>query len=260
MLCHGLEGSSSSKYIIGASSILTENNWDTAAINYRGCSGEMNKQLRMYHSGATDDLAAVLSYFEANYDEIALVGFSLGGNLVLKYCGEKSSSLMNKIRAVIGFSVPTDLQAASVNISRPSNYIYQRKFLVSLFDKLKQKHLQYPQHIDLALISKIKTVFDFDDFITGPLHGFEDAVDYYTRCSSEQFLTSITIPTLIINAKDDPFLPDECYPHELLEGNSLVRFMAPKFGGHVGFVVQGEKYYWSEKMITTFLNEQSEIK
>ncbi len=219
----------------------------------------MNKQLRMYHSGATDDLATVISHFERNYDEIALVGFSLGGNLVLKYCGERSSDLLNKIKAVIGFSVPTNLQAASINISRPSNYIYQRKFLISLFDKLRQKHKQFPDQIDLDVISKIRTVFDFDDLITGPIHGFEDAVDYYTQCSCEQFLNAITIPTLIINAKDDPFLPDECYPQELLKGNTLVKFIAPKFGGHVGFVDQGEKYYWSEKMISLFLNKQSEI-
>ena len=136
ILCHGLEGSSSSKYIIGASQLLSQNNWDTAAINYRSCSGEMNKQLRMYHSGATDDLALVIDKYKDNYDQIALIGYSLGGNLSLKYGGEERV-LPSNLKNIIAISVPVDLKAGSVNIGRPSNYIYTKKFLVTLTEKVK---------------------------------------------------------------------------------------------------------------------------
>jgi len=259
ILCHGLEGSSSSKYITGSSSILYENGWDVAAVNYRFCSGTINKQLRMYHSGATEDLEEVVNYFQNDYDEIALVGFSLGGNLVLKYCGERSVNLNSKIKAVMGFSVPTNLHAGSLNISRRSNYIYQKKFLISLFEKLHLKKKQYPDSIDLELIKNIKTLFDFDDKITGPLHGFADAKDYYKQCSCEQFLHQIKIPAAIVNALNDPFLPKECYPTEVVKQNKMIKLITPKYGGHVGFVLGKEKYYWSEKLILNFLNEKSEI-
>jgi len=213
----------------------------------------------MYHSGATEDLAVVIDYFEKAYDEIALVGFSLGGNLVLKYCGENGSQLSEKIKAAICFSVPTDLHAACLHIGRTSNYIYAKKFLISLSEKVEAKNKQFPGWIDLKLVSNIKTVFDFDDMITGPMHGFTDAIDYYTQCSCAQYIKHINIPSLIINALDDPFLPEACYPYKTIAENELVQFLTPKYGGHVGFANVAKPYYWSEEIIKLFLNEKSEI-
>ena len=207
----------------------------------------------MYHSGATDDLDTIIQHYEADYEEIALVGFSLGGNLVLKYCGENGGQLNAKISKVTATSVPVDLGAGSINISQRHNYIYQKNFLQSLTKKIKAKHLQYPDDIDLALLMKIKTLYDFDDYFTGPVHGFKDAQDYYNQCSSKQFINDIKIPCLILNALDDPFLPEECYPYKETQDNKRVQLLTPTYGGHVGFVSEGE-FYWEEKVINQFLN------
>lgn len=249
ILCHGLEGSSQSKYIIGAAKLMSENNWDVVAVNYRSCSGPMNRNLRMYHSGATDDLKCIVDNFSEQYDQIVLAGFSLGGNLCLKFAGEYPKSVYPNISHVIAVSVPVDLEAGSRNIGHPTNFIYERKFLVTLRKKIEEKHLQHPEEIDLSLLSNVKTLYDFDDYFTGPIHGFKDAQDYYTQCSSIHFLKLIDRPAHIITALDDPFLPEACYPYNEVKGNSNLKLITPKNGGHVGFVLLGQKYYWIEKMI-----------
>lgn len=253
VLCHGLEGSSTSNYIIGTGKLLAEQGWDIAAINYRGCSGVMNRQLRMYHSGATDDLDQVIQYLIGYYDEIALVGFSLGGNLVIKYCGERGSDLDSKIVACIAASVPLDLEAGSMHLGKSANWLYTMNFLKTLSQKVRAKHQQFPGKIDLRPMKHIKTVYDFDDAFTGPLHGFASAHDYYSQCSSKNFLNGLTIPTIIINALDDPFLPEECYP-ESYDLPSQVTAMTTKNGGHVGWVQSG-KNYWMEEIVGRFLGE-----
>ena len=237
----------------GTASLLQRNDWDVAAYNYRFCTEDINLQLRMYHSGATDDLDTVVQHYKDHYDEIALVGFSLGGNLVLKYAGENGKSIDTKISKVIALSVPVDLGAGSINISKVHNYIYQKNFLTSLTKKIKAKHQQYPNDIDLSLLKKVKTLFDFDNIYTGPVHGFNDAWDYYTQCSSKQFIRDINIPCLIVNAQDDPFLPEECYPYQEAKDNKLVHLLVPKYGGHVGFVTSRE-HYWDEEVINHFLS------
>jgi len=258
ILCHGLEGSSSSKYIIGTASILNDARWDVVAMNYRGCSGVINNQARMYHSGATYDLETVIKFFEEDYEEIHLVGYSLGGNLVLKYSGERNLK-NSKIKSVVAISTPTNLKAGSLHLNKKSNFFYAKRFLQTLKQKVIAKHRQFPDLIELDYLKKVKTIYDFDDFYTGPFHGFNDADDYYSRCSSAQFLPTIKIPGLIINAVDDPFLPIDFYPFEEVEMNKNLMMLAPKYGGHVGFVQMGEKYYWEEEKIRDFLNEKSEV-
>ncbi|MGK0390448.1 MAG: putative alpha/beta-fold hydrolase [Maribacter sp.] len=253
VLCHGLEGSSSSKYIVGVASLLHQNNWDIVAMNYRSCSEEMNKQVRVYHSGATDDLHTVINFIEKDYDEIVLVGFSLGGNLSLVYAGQEGQNINPKIKAVATASVPTNLLAGSLEILKKRNFIYHRKFLVSLRNKVKIKSKDHPHIYNEENLNRVKTLYDFDDIFTGPIGGFKDAKDYYTQCSSGQFIPKIKIPTLIINALDDPFLPKECYPYEEVKGNECVNLMTPKYGGHVGFVKKGSDHYWSEEIILRFL-------
>jgi len=239
--------------MMGTSRILHHDNWDVAAYNYRFCTDKINLQLRMYHSGATDDLGTVIDHYISDYDEIVLVGFSLGGNLVLKYCGENGSAINTKISKVAAISVPVDLGAGSINISQPQNFIYQKNFLSSLTKKIKAKHQQFPNQINLSLLKQVKTLFDFDNLYTGPIHGFNDAMDYYAQCSSKQFLRDIKIPCLILNAQDDPFLPEECYPTLEAKDNALITLLTPKYGGHVGFVSKGENY-WDEKVISQFLS------
>ena len=257
ILCHGLEGSSNSHYIIGTAGLASSNRWDIAAINYRGCSGQMNLQRRLYHSGATDDLDVVVQYFAKEYREIALIGFSLGGNLVLKYCGERADNLSSSIRSVTGISVPCDLAAGSKHIGKPSNFIYEKKFLISLKEKVRLKEKQYPGIVDLELLKTVNKLYDFDDLFTAPLHGFIDAEDYYEQSNCKQFLSKIKIPGLIINALDDPFLPGSSYPYKESAKNRNITFIASRYGGHVGFVRPGKKYYWNEILTVDFITKQS---
>lgn len=255
IVCHGLEGSSDSQYIKGLTHHLSSSEWDVAAMNYRYCTEEINLQPRAYHSGATEDLQAVVEHFTKSYDQIVMVGFSLGGNLVLKYCGERGTGLDSNIVACVAVSVPTDLHAGSINIGSRSNYFYEQRFLDTLKKKMIKKHEQFPDVFQIEKLKLVKTLYDFDDLFTGPIHGFHDARDYYTRASSGQFLHSISIPTLMINALDDPFLPEECYPYKETESNPRITFLTPKHGGHVGFATLGGGSYWSEEVIGTFIEK-----
>ncbi|QCK14683.1 YheT family hydrolase [Mangrovivirga cuniculi] len=255
IVCHGLEGSSDRPYVKGMAKALHNSNFDILAWNYRGCSGEINNNLRFYHSGATDDLELVINHsISLGYHEIFLIGFSLGGNLVLKYCGEKEENIQEQVRKVVAFSVPLDLEAGSNRIAEPSNFIYERRFLNNLIEKVKQKAAIMPDKLSTAHIKKIKTLYDFDNFYTAPIHGFKNASDYYSKCSSINYVTNIKIPTLIINAKNDPFLPAKCYPAELLSKNEMITFEFPERGGHVGFTeFNQDRMYWSEKRALKFI-------
>lgn len=254
LICHGLEGSAQSHYVLSLSKLLAKNGYDAAAINYRGCSGEMNRQPIMYHSGATYDLHTAIDFLAQQYEKIDIVGFSLGGNLTLKYLGENTDKVNKKISKAVAVSVPLDLAKASIQISKWYNWQYDKNFRKHLVAKIKAKHKVNPE-ISLAQVQKIKTLYDFDDHYTAPYHGFKNADDYYEQCKSIQFVSSIKHKTLIINALDDPFLPKECYPFELTENHPNVWFAAPRYGGHVGFVEYGKEFYWIEKQVLRFLDE-----
>jgi uncharacterized protein len=255
VLCHGLEGSTQSQYIKGTSQLLHADGWDVVAKNFRTCSGEMNRQLRMYHSGATDDLHHLIKEVEIAYDEIVIIGFSLGGNVVLKYTNDGLFPLSPKIKKVVAVSVPVDLYGSAREMLKPKNKLYENRFLKSLYQKALLKHQQYPDQLPIEDLKKIVSLFDFDDYCTAPIHGFDSADDYYRRCSSLQFLENISLPTLIINAKDDSFLSEACYPIDLAEASDLLHLAMPNYGGHVGFTVFGSKYYWQETEIARFVNE-----
>jgi uncharacterized protein len=253
IICHGLEGDTSRPYIKGMAKALYESEYDILTWNYRGCSGEMNHALRFYHSGATDDLAVVVDHASAkNYHEINLVGFSLGGNLTLKYLGE-SRNRPNINKAVV-FSVPMDLHTSCMKISEPSNWIYSQRFLRSLRKKVIAKSRML-EGLDIAKLKTVKTLQEFDDIFTGPIHGFKDAIDYYTQSSSLRVVTGIKTSTLIVNAKNDPFLSPECYPEALLKDHPFVIFESPDRGGHVGFTQFTKNgLYWSEERTLRFLS------
>lgn len=253
ILCHGLEGSASSNYILNMSSLLVAHGFDILAINYRGCSGEMNKKLRMYHSGATDDIHTVLSTYESSYDTIALVGYSLGANMVIKYMGESSFEKSDKIKATIGISAPCDLAACSEVISRPGNYFYEKRFLVSLTEKIRAKAQLFPNKIDLDKLKIVKTLRDFDDYFTGPIHGFKNATEYYAINSSNRYLGNIKSPTMIINACNDPFLDSNMFPIKQAQGSEYVHLLMPKYGGHVGFMGLGHKNSWADLKAVDFI-------
>ncbi len=255
ILCHGLEGSSDSQYIRGTAKLLHENKWDVVAVNYRSCSGEMNRQLQMYHSGATADLDTIIGKVADDYRSLVLVGFSLGGNLVLKYANDRVFPLDSKIKAVVAVSVPVDLAGGAVELLKPENRFYQWRFLKSLRKKALAKHRQFPDEVPIGDLDKVKNLRDFDEYFTGPLHGFKDAADYYDRCSSRPFLQDVRLPTLIINALDDPFLSSTCFPVKEARSEAHLHLLMPRYGGHVGFSRPGSTYYWEEPKIHDFVDD-----
>lgn len=253
ILCHGLEGSSASKYIQATAKILHENGYAIAAMNYRFCSGDINRQLVTYHSGRTEDLNAVIEEVLPHYDAVYLVGFSLGGNLVLKYTGDGIYNVHPKVKATLAISVPVDLYGSSLELQKIKNRIYTWRFLITLSKKVKLKHAQYPDQVDLKQLKRVKKLIDFDEYFTSTLNGFKDAKDYYAQANCKQFLHNIKIPSLLINALDDPFLSASCYPYAEAESNPYFNLMTPKYGGHVGFVSSNQEYYWVDRQILAFI-------
>jgi predicted alpha/beta-fold hydrolase len=254
IISHGLEGNTTRPYVTGMAKSFFEKGYDVLAWNFRGCGSEINKQLRFYHSGATDDFDTLIRYVvtKRKYSEINLVGFSLGGNLTLKYLGEPFESTSSIKKAVV-FSVPMDLYASCIQISKPSNWIYSHRFLKSLKNKILAKSKYYPE-LDTKRLSRINTLLEFDDVYTAPLHGFENAIDYYTQCSSIHFLKDIKIPTLIVSAVNDPFLNTECFPTAEKYNNPLIAFESTSRGGHCGFSLFGQNgVYWSELRALSFI-------
>ena len=246
ILSHGLEGDTSRQYITGMVKNFNVQGFDCLAWNFRSCSGEINQTKRFYHSGATDDLETVVKYsLSKGYQKIYLVGFSLGGNLTLKYLGEKGQNLYPEIQKAITFSVPLHLSSSSKKIG----WLYTKRFNKSLIKKILAKSQRFPEfQINTSAIAKIKTLKDFDDAYTSQLHGFIDAEDYYERNSSLYFLDNISIPTLIINAQNDPFLSKECFPFEKIKNLEKIYLQAPKMGGHCGFYPDDyQGILWSEK-------------
>lgn len=249
IISHGLEGNSKRAYVTGMAKGLFGKGFDVLAWNYRGCSGEMNRQLRFYHSGATDDLHTVVLRAIQDYPSIYLIGFSLGGNLTLKYLGERT--VTDFIKKSVAFSVPLDLHTSCLEISKPSNWIYSERFLRSLKKKVKEK-AKVRNDLKIENLDQAKTLFQFDDLFTGPVHGFNGALDYYTRSSAIHFMNKIEVPTLVVNAQNDPFLSPNCFPESK---SAHVKLEFPGHGGHVGFSRFGHNaLYWSEVRAMEFLD------
>ena len=259
ILSHGLEGSSRALYIRGMAAALVTEGWDVLAWNFRGCSGEMNLRPRLYHSGDTGDLRLVLAHGAAGYEAVGLVGFSLGGNVILKYLGENAGGVEAKVKGAVAFSVPCDLAASARRLDQPENRIYTRRFLRSLRVKVGQKARQMPGLIDATGVERMRTFGEFDDRYTGPMHGFRDAQEYWAKSSCGQFLSAIQVPTLLVNARNDPFLPPECFPVEEARASPYFFLEVPASGGHVGFFAPGGTY-WSELRAAQFLREAVETR
>ncbi len=256
ILSHGLEANTKTEYIQGMAAALLRRGWDVLAWNFRGCSHEPNRLLRMYHSGATEDLHAVISHALVNHpaESIDLIGFSLGGNLTLKYLGERPAELPPQIHRAVAFSVPCDLACSSRQLSVPSNKIYMERFLVAMRAKVRAKMRMFPDQLDLVGLNRIRTFAQFDDRYTAPIHGFLDAADYWKRNSCRQFLPFITVPTLLVNAANDPFLGPGCYPRDEAQASDCFHLEIPATGGHVGFPTVGNGgESWAETRAAEFL-------
>lgn len=259
LLLHGLEGTVRSHYVSGIFQLARDRGWAADLLLFRGCGAEPNRRERFYHSGETTDLAFVLSRVLEEFPAapVLLCGVSLGGNVLLKWLGERGASLPERIRGAAVVSVPFDLERGSRRISQGFSRVYERHFLRTLRRKAIAKLARYPSLFDEAALARARTLYDFDDVVTAPVHGFRDAHDYYSRSSSLGYLERIRRPTLLLNAVDDPFLPPAVLDEVRLIAarNPCLTLDFPAHGGHVGFVSgpPWRPYYYAERRVGAFL-------
>ena len=261
IILHGLEGSSESSYVKGISTFFVEKGWDAMVLNFRGCSGEPNRLLRSYHSGETEDLHWVITEIlkRKSYSYIFLSGFSLGGNVLLKYLGESQAKVPKEVTAGIAVSAPVDIANSAQTLSKPSNWIYVQHFMQSLNPKLRQKQKQFPDKVKLPKKRMPRNFAEFDGWFTAPVHGFQSAEDYWDKASSKHHLNKITVPTLLLTPLDDPFLGEACYPVEICKKHPHLYLETPKYGGHVGMRPRSKgEPYWAEKRAWEFFAQKPE--
>ncbi len=256
IISHGLEGSSERHYSKGMAKYFFQRGWDAIAWNFRGCSGEINRLARFYHHGDTGDLHTVIQHAiqKNQYNEIALVGFSMGGSLTLKYFGENAGKLPSVIKAGATFSVPCHLGSSARELDKPEKKFYKNRFLKKLGKKIKEKSNIFPALISHEGFEKIKSFHEFDTRYTAPLHGFKDADDFYERASSGNYIAAIQTPTLIVNSLSDPFLSPACFPFDIAKNHECVSLETPSYGGHVGFTLAGKKENWMEVRAFEFIS------
>lgn len=259
LLLHGLEGHTSRGYVLQACRALTRQGMRAVGLNFRGCSGEPNLTQRFYHSGETGDVGVVITHLRKRFPNrsIMAMGFSLGGNVLLKFLGERSIVGETPVSAAVAVSVPYDLSAGAdaLEIGFMAR-IYTRYFVRSLKAKVHAKQDSLTDGINLDAVRSSSTIRQFDDAITAPLHGFSNAEDYYEKSSSKQFLSTIRMPTLLIHSLDDPFLPSSAIPVQEVEANPHLTLVVTERGGHMGFVQSGSPRlspFWLEEQASEFL-------
>lgn len=261
IVLHGLEGSSRASYVRGIVALALSRGLAPLALNFRGCSGEMNRLPRLYHSGETSDLDHVVRRLAAERPgrPIGVVGFSLGGNVAAKYLGERGEDLPPELRAGAVISAPFDLLRSAKAIDGPGfwNRVYRERFLRRLRRKARLKLAQHPGWVDPAVIPAATTFSAFDDRITAPVHGFANAEDYWARSSAARYLHGVRRPLLAIAAKDDPIVPGDTLPFEEARANPNVSLEVTEAGGHVAFVAGWLFWpsFWAERRAVDFLAE-----
>lgn len=235
VISHGLEGSSERHYVQGMARQFYRAGWNVQAWNFRSCGGQMNRLPRFYHSGAIDDLKAVIHHVLEQHqaEDVFLVGFSMGGNQTVLTLAE--DDLPDQVIGGAGFSVPLDLAGCADELAKPSQKIYMRRFLRDLKPKIEHKAQHFPEQVSIEDYDQITSFHQFDDRYTAPLHGFSSAQDYWQQCSSKQVLPYLKRPTLVVNAIDDPFLSNTCYDCRRHQRSSKLFLETPSSGGHVGF-------------------------
>jgi hypothetical protein len=238
VVLHGLEGSSSSHYVRGLLAQAKARGWRALAMNFRSCSGEPNRLLRSYHSGETGDAGEAIRRARAESPDAPLLGAgcSLGGNVLVKWLGEQGSDA--PVRAAAALSVPFDLSlcARSLDGEGAMAWIYRTRFLRSLKQKALEKADRFPDRLDVGKVRAARTLREFDEAITGPVHGFAGADDYYAQSSSGPYVARVRVPLLLLSAEDDPFIPPGCLPRAAARENRFVTLETSAHGGHLGFV------------------------
>jgi predicted alpha/beta-fold hydrolase len=245
VLFHGLEGSSRSHYALHLMQSVAHRGWRGAVMHFRGCGGELNRRPRSYHSGDSAEIGWFLMAMRARFPGAPLfaIGISLGGNALLKWLGEQGDDARRVVTAAAAVSAPVDLMAAGDNLDRGFNLVYVHHFLITMKKKGIAKLAQYPGLFDRGRMLRSRTLREFDDVFTGPLHGYAGTDDYWTRASSKPWLDRIAAPTLIVNAVNDPFLPAHALPRSQ-ELPPAVTADFPATGGHVGFMTGAPPGGW----------------
>lgn len=255
----GLEGKPNSLYARAVIRYFNRNNWDAVGMNYRGCSGEPNRLLKGYHMGASDDVSSSIEHIIAHYDydNIILVGYSLGGNLALKYLGEKGKNIPPAVKGSVSFSVPMELEKSTKRLNKWYNWHYLKWFMLTLNYKANQKKKQFP-----GALKGFKGFFmsgsftNFDKHYTAPANGFANVQDYWKASSSKVYLPNVEVPSLIVNSLNDTFITDACFPYEEAKDNRNIYLEIATLGGHCGYIRKFfEKSWWMEERVMKFIDE-----
>jgi predicted alpha/beta-fold hydrolase len=259
-LLHGLEGTERSHYVAGFLNQASRRGWGVDVLLFRGCGAEPNRASRFYHSGETTDLEFALAHTLSEFADapILLAGVSLGGNVLLKWLGERGATLPHRIAAAAAISVPFDLERGCRRIGTGFSRVYERHFMQSLRRKALAKLERFPGLFDATQARRASSLYDFDDAVTAPVHGFRDAHDYYSRSSALGYLDRIRLPTLLLSAVDDPFLPPAVLDdvREIVKHNAAIEIEFPPHGGHVGFIAgrnPWRPHYYAEWRAVNFL-------
>jgi predicted alpha/beta-fold hydrolase len=242
ILLHGMEGSSESRYMLGTAEKAYRAGLNAIRLNMRNCGGTEHLTPTLYHAGLTDDLRAIMGELIGSdrLPELYVAGFSLGGNVVLKLAGEFGDSAPEELRGVIGVSPSIDLAACADAIELKRNLVYSARFILSLRSRLRRKAELFPDRYDLSGLKGAWTIRNYDDRYVAPHWGFRDAADYYNRESALRVVENISVPALMIHAKDDPFIPHAQFESLEVTSNPNIAVLAPERGGHVGFISRGE--------------------
>jgi uncharacterized protein len=252
VLTHGLEGHSGRPYMLGMAKKFYNNGFDVLAWNCRSCGGEMNRQLRLYNHGEIGDMSQIIHHAaqQADYQEIILIGFSMGGNISLKYAALNKHPLVSK---VIVFSAPLDMRSSIAVLDEPSNFLYKKNFINKLSPKIQYKALHYPKYLDMNAFKGQKSIVAQAEAFFVNINGYRNMEDFYEKGSAVNFISRLQIPTLIVQAQNDPILTPACSPMQIAENNHFIHLETPKYGGHVGFThAQDKEHTWSEHRALEF--------
>ena len=255
IITHGLEGDSHRHYVTGMAKIFTAAGYDALGWNCRSCSGEMNRLLRFYHHGDADDLRRVIEYAleKRQYQSVTLIGFSMGGSLTLRALAEDPSWVPPVIHRAVAFSVPCDLHSGVLQLMKPGNQFYTKRFLRKLGKKIRIKEQKFPGEISSQNYHQIQHFIDFDNRYTAPLHGYRDAFDFYQQASVKPLLPNLRVPSLLVQAANDPFLAPECFCEEVAKDHPYLYLEITDRGGHCGFQQKNAPYSWAEERALHFV-------
>src|SRR5882762_4458008 len=261
VLVHGLEGSSESGYMMGLAERAFAAGWNALRLNQRNCGGTEPLTPTLYNSGLSGDYRAVLTELieRDSLPEIFFAGYSMGGNLVLKMAGELAGGAPRQLRGLAAVGPALELAQCVDAVDLPSNFVYQKHFVSGLKNRMRRKAKLFPGKFDLGRMERVRTLREFDDVITATYCGFRDASDYYARSSALQVVGEISVPTLVVTAQDDPFVPFASFSKPAIAKNSYLRLIAPVDGGHCAFISRygGDARFWAEARVMEFFKELS---